>query len=184
MKRLGKVVVAMAAAVALIAVASPAHAEDIVWSGQGTDNGVCSNIQFDPSVPAGSQIWQINLNPVTNPSSARLTASFSDGTNVADKAPDSAQGANAQFLVTTSLGATLQSASATFESHQGNTQITVSHCRVGEEKKEEKKEEEIKKVEVVEEVEKVDVVEEVEVVTEVVEAEVAVPVAVQPALTG
>lgn len=124
--------VVLVAAVALLGPVPTADAQEVVeFTGQGTDDGACSEFQ-DGEAPAGRQIWQFNLNPTDDPADARLTAEFSDGTSITDLAPTTAQGASAHWLVETDLEATVVSASATHSGHQGNTQLVVSHCVAGE----------------------------------------------------
>jgi hypothetical protein len=107
--------------------AAPSPASPIVWTGNGTDGGLCNQVFDDPSVPDGSQVWLFIL---TSPSSDTwaLDASFDDGTVVTGQAPSKVVG-SIHFEVTTDIGAKLLSASAT--NGKTNSILTVSHCTVG-----------------------------------------------------
>ena len=102
----------------------------ITFSGQGTSGGDCSTKVPDASVSPGEKIWQFNLTGASDPGSALLTASFSDGTSVSGKAPDNTPGGGsvAMWFITTSATATVTSASATFSGEANN--LVVSDCRV------------------------------------------------------
>jgi hypothetical protein len=98
----------------------------IVWTGNGTNGGLCSQIFDDPSVTPGDQVWLFIL---TSPSGSSwtLNASFDDGTTVSGVGPSKTVG-SIHFEVTTDVGAKLLSASAT--NGQTNSVLTVSHCTV------------------------------------------------------
>jgi hypothetical protein len=191
MKRFGKVLAAMAGVVALIGIGSSASADhvgdgtELDHSGQGTGpDGECSDVRFNPEVPAGSQLWQFNLtNLGGGAAQARIDAEFDDNTSVTDLAPGLNGGGNgnlAHFFVHTEIGANLVSATAHFDGAAAeNPQFTVSHCNAGEE---------IDNGEDNGDDENGDEEEEEEVVEEEVEVEVDVeaapPVKVQPVFTG
>ena len=118
--------VAAASADDVTAQAPPGPMSPIVWTGNGTNGGLCSQIFDDPSVAPGDQVWLFIL---TSPSggSWALTASFDDGTTVSGQGPSKTVG-SIHFEVTTDVGAKLLSASATNGST--NSVLTVSHCTV------------------------------------------------------
>jgi hypothetical protein len=100
--------------------------------GQGGTNpdGSCASFQQD-GVPAGKQEWQFNL--TNTQAGATLTASFSDGTSVTNKAEDDHNGNTSFWFIQTDLGAKLISATATFTpAGPGNSNLVVSHCVAGE----------------------------------------------------
>jgi hypothetical protein len=101
----------------------------VTWTGGGTTNGYCSQVNGEPT---GSQTWQFNLTGIdSNGQNARLTASFDDGTSVSNLAPDQVNGGVAKWFVTTDAGAKLLSASADVSNvtmGDGNANLTVSHC--------------------------------------------------------
>src|SRR5215470_2600739 len=80
--------VGLAAVVTLLAaLAIPAAADTIQFTGQGTDNGACGSFEGQPPPPGGTQTWQFNLTGTDGP--ATMTASFSDGTSVTNLPDDS-----------------------------------------------------------------------------------------------
>jgi hypothetical protein len=103
---------------------APTPESPIVWTGNGTNAGLCGQIFQDGSVQPGEQVWLFIL---TSPSSSSwaLTASFDDGTSVSGLPPTFTAG-SIHFEVTTDAGARLLSASAT--NGQTNSVLTVSHC--------------------------------------------------------
>ncbi|HYV59666.1 MAG TPA: hypothetical protein VFA62_06320 [Acidimicrobiia bacterium] len=118
---------ALTAALVTFVFAGTAFADTIQYTGQGTTNGACDTFEQDSGVPAGKQVWQFNLTQ-TN-AGATMSAVFSDGTTVVNLAENSHTGNTSKWLITTDLGATVVSASATFTpTGQGNPQFVVSHC--------------------------------------------------------
>jgi chitinase len=123
----GGLLAALTAALVTFVFAGTAFADTIQFTGQGTNNdGTCETFQQDSGVPAGKQVWQFNLTS-TN-SGATMSATFSDGTTVTNKAEDDHNGNTSMWFITTDLGAMVTSASATFTPTQGNPQFVVSHC--------------------------------------------------------
>lgn len=119
--------VALGTVLTIFGFAGTAFADTIQYTGQGTTNGACDTFQQDNNVPAGKQVWQFNLTG-TN-AGATMSATFSDGTTVTNKAEDTHNGNTSMWFITTDLGATVTSASATFTPVQnGNPQFVVSHC--------------------------------------------------------
>jgi hypothetical protein len=112
----------------------PASAETIVWTGNGTSNGVCSNIgDFDDLDPEpGEQGWLFILTS-PDPGPWTLTATFNPGGVVMESGVQQGNG-SIHFVVYSPAGATLQSASATNGSEM--SVLTVSHCEVNEEEPE------------------------------------------------
>jgi hypothetical protein len=136
--RLRRAAISVAATAALmLGAAGPALArelEPIEWAGQGTDNGVCADVEVDADVPAGSQLWHFVLNQQGDPGATTMDASFDDGTTVTGHGPDQVSGQVAHFFVETAAGAALLSATAYPAGDQGpNPQFVVSHCLVSEE---------------------------------------------------
>jgi hypothetical protein len=102
----------------------------IEWTGQGTTNGLCNNLQTDPNVTG--QIWLFILTQ-PGPGTWSLTTTFSPGTQTPSNPIIGTQqaGGSVHFSVTTTIGATLLSASATSSvdgAPGGN--LVVSHCTV------------------------------------------------------
>lgn len=105
--------------------------QTVVWTGNGTTNGLCDNIQTDPNQPADTQTWLFVL---TQPD----TSTEPDYTLNADFNPDGAKSDTSQqqgggnsavhFTVDTTVGAQLLSASAFEGTDNGN--LVVSHCTV------------------------------------------------------
>jgi len=126
--------VGLAAVVALlVAMAIPAAADTIQFTGQGTDNGACGSFEGQPPGPGGTQTWQFNLTGTE--AGATMSASFSDNTTVTDKPEDTHNGNTSMWFIVTDAGATVISASATFTpAPNGNPQFVVSHCTAGGEK--------------------------------------------------
>jgi non-reducing end alpha-L-arabinofuranosidase len=116
----------LGAALATFGFVGTAVADTINYTGQGTTNGACGQFIDDPSVPAGKQVWQFNLTQTQ--SGATMSASFSDGTTVTNKAEDNHTGKVSKWFIQTDLGATVTSASASFTPDGPNSQFTVSHC--------------------------------------------------------
>jgi hypothetical protein len=116
----------LGAALATFGFVGTAAADSINYTGQGTTNGACGQFIDDPSVPAGQQVWQFNLTQTQ--SGATMSASFSDGTTVTNKAEDNHTGKVSKWFIQTALGATVTSASANFTPDGPNSQFTVSHC--------------------------------------------------------
>jgi hypothetical protein len=112
-----------------------AHAETIAWEGNGADDGLCNNIgAFGDLEPgAGQQGWLFILTNPDNVPDWTLTAIFDDPTGEVVVVEDEQQGggnSSVHFVLYTSVGATLESASATGGSLQSN--LVVSHCEIGE----------------------------------------------------
>ena len=115
---------------ALVALAIPAAADTIQFTGQGTNaDGSCGQFEGQPPAPGGTQTWQFNLTQTQ--AGATMSASFSDGTTVTNKPEDDHNGNTSFFFVVTDAGATLTSASATFTPSGANSQFVVSHCTAG-----------------------------------------------------
>jgi chitinase len=114
-----------------LAVVQPAAADTIQFTGQGTNaDGTCGEFEGAPPQPGGTQTWQFNLTG-TQPG-ATMSASFSDGTSVSNLAESDHNGNTSMWFITTSAGASLNSASATFTpAGPGNPQFVVSHCTAG-----------------------------------------------------
>jgi hypothetical protein len=134
--KLRRMATAVAATIALTLGASAsafAQPDPIEWTGQGTSNGVCNDVQTDDAVPDGRQIWHFVLNQQrTDPGGATMDATFDDGTTVAGQEPGQVSGQVAHFFVESAEGATLLSATAYPAGNQGpNPQFVVSHCVVG-----------------------------------------------------
>jgi hypothetical protein len=119
---------------AVVALALPAAADTIQFTGQGTNaDGSCGTFEGQPPAPGGTQTWQFNLTGTE--AGATMSASFSDGTTVTDKPEDDHNGNTSMWFIVTDAGATLTSASATFTpAPNGNPQFVVSHCTAGGEK--------------------------------------------------
>jgi hypothetical protein len=148
--RLRRAAISVAATAALmLGAAGPALAEEldpIEWTGQGTDNGVCADVEVDAEVPAGSQLWHFVLNQQGDPGATTMAAEFSDGTNVSGHSPADTSGPVAHFFVLTDAGAVLLSATAFPAGEQGaNPQFVVSGCFVGEDDDKDKKDKKDKK---------------------------------------
>lgn len=113
------------------------YAETIIWTGQGTTNGMCNTVYniLDPLSPTppfslnpGEQLWQFNLTKA-DPSTSTyfLNATFTNPTSsVSNKPYDKKSGSTVFFYVTSSLGAILLAADAREGTTQSN--LTVSHC--------------------------------------------------------
>ena len=115
---------------ALVALAIPAAADTIQFSGQGTNaDGSCGQFEGQPPAPGGTQTWQFNLTQTQ--AGATMSASFSDGTTVTNKPEDDHNGNTSMWFIVTDAGATLTSASATFTPSGANSQFVVSHCTAG-----------------------------------------------------
>ena len=115
---------------AMVALAIPAAADTITFTGQGTNaNGTCGEFEGSPPAPGGTQTWQFNLTQ-TMPG-ATMSATFSDGTTVTNKAEDNHNGKTSFWFITTSAGASVTSASANFTPDGPNSQFVVSHCTAG-----------------------------------------------------
>src|SRR5215207_4795633 len=104
----------------------PAPKSPILWEGNGTDDGFCSDVTTDTNLAPGTQEWLFIL---TSPSASSWTldATFSD--SGAKQASGTQMGNGAvHFTIVTSAGDQLLSASAT----NGETVsvLTVSHCGV------------------------------------------------------
>ena len=111
-----------------------ANAETVVWSGNGTNDGVCSDIgEFDDLDPGpGEQGWLFILTS-PDPGPWTLTATFNPGG--VEMASGVQQGnGSIHFVVYSPADATLVSASATNGSDL--SVLTVSHCEVNEEEPE------------------------------------------------
>jgi hypothetical protein len=121
-----------AVALTMFAFAGTAAADTIQFEiGKGGTNADGSCESFEPDgVPAGKQVWQFNLTQTQ--SGATMSASFSDGTTVTNKAEDDHNGKTSKWFIQTDLGAKLDSASATFTPDGENSQFVVSHCTAGE----------------------------------------------------
>jgi hypothetical protein len=112
---------------ALVALAIPAAADTIQFTGQGTNaDGSCANFQAPAS---GTQTWHFNLTQTQ--AGATMSASFSDGTTVTNKPEDDHNGNTSFWFIVTDAGATLTSASATFTPSGANSQFVVSDCAAG-----------------------------------------------------
>jgi hypothetical protein len=111
----------------MVVVQPAAAGNNVVWTGNGTNNGFCSDVSQDPSVPPGMQQWLFIL---TSPGSGpwTLTANFQ---NSGQKTASGVQQGNGSvhFTVLTSAGDQLLSASAT--NGTASSVLTVSHCEVG-----------------------------------------------------
>ena len=111
----------------MVVVQPAAAGNTVVWTGNGTNNGFCSDVSQDPSVPPGMQQWLFIL---TSPGSGpwTLTANFQ---NSGQKTASGVQQGNGSvhFTVLTSAGDQLLDASAT--NGTANSNLTVSHCEVG-----------------------------------------------------
>ena len=121
---------AISLALWLSLVPGTAFAETVVWEGNGTVEGVCENIgEFDDLEPGvGEQGWLFIL---TSPDNAawELTATFDPDGTLGPITGEQMGGGSVHFVVYTSAGATLESASVT-----GGTSLsvlTVSHCETG-----------------------------------------------------
>src|SRR4029078_10766732 len=112
-----------------IAFTGVASASTTDWTGNGTTEGQCNNVIQDPSVAPGTQVWHFVLTS-PDPGPWELTADFTDSGTKTD-AGEQQGGANSAvfFFVSTSVGDTLESASAT----NGGNILTVSDCRVNDE---------------------------------------------------
>jgi hypothetical protein len=103
-------------------------AATVTWNGNGTDDGVCSDISIDENVDEGRQVWQFNLTSTGDGPNA-LTASFDDGTTVSGQVQDEMTGPVAKWYIETDAGAVLESATAV--DGTANSVLTISHCTVG-----------------------------------------------------
>src|SRR5262245_34812757 len=127
--------VGLAAVVALlVALAIPAAADTIPFTGQGTNaDGTCGEFEGQPPAPGGTQTWQFNLTGTAGP--ATMSATFSDGTSVTDLPEDQPHSGNvSKWSIVTDAGASVVTASATRPESDGNPQFVVSHCTAGGEK--------------------------------------------------
>lgn len=115
----------------------PPGVETKTWTGNGTNNGVCSSWQTDtPPEPIGpgEVLWQFNFTGLAKADDQpagfpRLSYAFSDGTTGTNVTPpDDFTGAVAKWYVATDATAILQSASGQAVLGQGNSVITISHC--------------------------------------------------------
>jgi hypothetical protein len=114
----------------MVALAIPAAADTIQFTGQGTNNGACGEFEGQPPAPGGTQTWQFNLTGTDGP--ATMSATFSDGTSVTNVPDDSPHAGNvSKWFIVTNAGATVVSASATRPETGGNPQFVVSHCTAG-----------------------------------------------------
>jgi hypothetical protein len=123
-----RTLVALAVTVAwFLVVVQPASADTIVWTGNGTNNGFCSEVSQDPNVPPGMQQWLFIL---TSPGSGpwTLTTDFQNSSPVPVAGVQQGNG-SVHFTVLTSAGDQLLSASAT--NGTANSVLTVSHCETG-----------------------------------------------------
>lgn len=133
----GRVTVWMGSAVAVLSLglligsaenagASPARqSQTVTWHGNGTNGGLCSNLNEGlTGVPPGEQGWLFIL---TSPASGpwALTATFNPGATMTTGGTQMGQG-SIHFVVYTTVGATLVSASATHGS--AHSVLTVSGC--------------------------------------------------------
>ena len=117
---------------AVVALAIPAAADTIPFTGQGTNaDGTCGSFEGTPPDPGGTQTWQFNLTGTDGP--ATMSASFSDGTSVTDLADDSPHPGNvSKWEIVTDAGASiLPGASATRPENEGQANFVVSHCTAG-----------------------------------------------------
>lgn len=118
-----------------VAFAEPTSLEH---SGQGVnDDGTCAQFEQNDdnvTVGEGEQAWHFVLTGQSAPGDATMDADFDDGISVSGQAPTFTSGQVAHFYVITSVGTSLTSATAHFDSEQAgaNPQFTVSHCVVGE----------------------------------------------------
>jgi len=105
----------------------PAPKSPIVWEGNGTDGGFCSDVSTDAGLAAGTQEWLFIL---TSPSGSdwTLNATFASSGAVPPVAGTQMGNGAVHFTVVTDAGDQLLSASAT----NGKTVsvLTVSHCSV------------------------------------------------------
>ncbi|HYV58796.1 MAG TPA: hypothetical protein VFA62_01880, partial [Acidimicrobiia bacterium] len=127
-----KALVALAVTLAwLVVVIQPAGADTITFTGQGTNaDGTCGSFEGQPPPPGGTQTWQFNL--TNSAAGATMSATFSDGTTVTNKAADNhTPGGVSMWFITTAAGAKVTSASATFTPSGTNPQFVVSHCTAG-----------------------------------------------------
>ncbi|HEY0964945.1 MAG TPA: hypothetical protein VGE13_00515 [Candidatus Saccharimonadales bacterium] len=129
-KSLIKHLLTFTAMVGLVSIlSSPAvfAANPVMWTGNGTTNGMCNTLNSDISVPAGQQQWLFIL---TSPSAGpwTLTAQFNPATtpNPIVVAGVQQGGGSVHFTVNTEIGAQLLSATAT--NGNSNSVLTVSHC--------------------------------------------------------
>ncbi len=102
----------------------------VVWTGNGTTNGVCGSFEADADLNPGTgqQGWLFILtSPATGP--WNLSTTFSDGAQGPIAGVQQGSG-SIHFVVYTTAGATLMSASAT--NGTANSVLTVSHCELGE----------------------------------------------------
>lgn len=110
------------------ALAAPTSLEH---TGQGTnDDGTCEQIVPDEDLAPGEQVWHFVLTGQDDPGAATMDAEFNDDTSVTDLAPERTPGQTAHFFVTTDAGASLDSATAYFDTEQAgaNPQFVVSNC--------------------------------------------------------
>jgi hypothetical protein len=105
-----------------------ASADTITWTGNGTSNGLCSDVSSDPNVTG--QEWLFILTS-PGPGPWTLTTSFSPSAQSPANPIAGVQqgGGSIHFTVDTAIGAKLLSASATNGTENSN--LTVSHCTVG-----------------------------------------------------
>ncbi|MBI3342506.1 hypothetical protein HY024_05280 [Candidatus Curtissbacteria bacterium] len=105
----------------------------ISWHGNGTTNGLCSSIgNFDDLNPQpGQQGWLFILTSPIATGPYLLTTTFNPSTQTPNNPITGVKKANGSvhFVVYTTIGATLVSASATFGT--ANSILTVSHCEKG-----------------------------------------------------
>jgi hypothetical protein len=123
----------LGAVLATVGFVGTAAADTITFTGQGTNgNGTCGEFEGSAPAPGGTQTWQFNLTQ-TMPG-ATMSATFSDGTTVTNKAEDDHNGKTSKWFIVTDAGASVTSASANFTPDGPNSQFVVSHCTAGGEK--------------------------------------------------
>jgi hypothetical protein len=108
--------------------------QTVTWTGNGTTNGYCNAFIDDPNLNPGpgQQGWLFILSSPFDNTGSNLSFSFDDGTASPPTVAGFFQGGGAgsyHFIVYTTLGAKLLSASATNGTQFSN--LTVSHCESG-----------------------------------------------------
>ena len=106
---------------------------DVVWTGNGTTNGVCNELITSPDLKEG-QVWLFVLtSPGTGPWTLSTTFSPSTQSPVNPIAGQQQGGGAVHFEVTTAVGAVLTAAVASNQDETApRSVLTVSHCTIPE----------------------------------------------------
>src|SRR4051812_28637152 len=103
------------------------------WTGNGTDNGVCSSFESDPDLNPGpgQQAWLLILNQVDPNTGWSLSATFNPGGTVAGTIIKT-ENSNIHFQVLSQDNAVLTAAVASNDDNDATSgNLVVSHCEHG-----------------------------------------------------